>query len=157
MVFDGGGVQGVLEEQGGEEFFDAAVWTGWRVDLGGGGGGDQVEVFGGGGADGVDPELWWDGLPGVFGVSVSGGAGEVQHGAVRVWPHPPLRVVFEEVMPPAVGVGVVRGGFSAVFGVLVVNVSRWSSSQRQTGCRQDGNRQVSTRAAIWSRWSCRGR
>ena len=31
------------------------------------------------------------------------------------------------------------------------NGSRWSMSHRQAGCRQDGNWQVSVRAADWSR------
>ena len=110
MVFDGSGGQGVPDQDGGEEFFDVAGWSGFGVGEGGGWGDEVVEVVGGVGADGVHPQLWWGGLPAVFGVVVAGGAGEVQHGAVGVGVDLPFGVVLEKVVTFAVGVDVFWGG-----------------------------------------------
>ena len=110
LVFDGSGGEGVPDQDGGEEFFDVAGWSGFGVGEGGGWGDEVVEVVGGVGADGVHPQLWWGGLPAVFGVVVAGGAGEVQHGAVGVGVDLPFGVVLEKVVTFAVGVDVFWGG-----------------------------------------------
>ena len=119
-VFDRPTGQGMPNQDVGEEFFDPAGRSGFRVDQGGGWGDEVVEVFGGVGTDGVHPQLWWGGLPAALGILVAGGAGEMQHRAVRVGPHPPFRVVLENVMPFTVGIDIFWGGFPTSFGVPVV-------------------------------------
>src|SRR6476659_11311737 len=66
-------------------------------------GGDEVEAFGDRGAGGADPQGGDGGLPTRFGVVVSGGAGEFQHGAGGVDPDPPAAVVLDQMVPAAEG------------------------------------------------------
>src|SRR6476659_1319040 len=84
--------------------------------------GDQVEAFGDRGAGGADPQSGDGGLPAPFGVVVTGGAGEFQHGPGGVDPDPPTAVVLDQVVPSAEGSGVLAAGFPALVGVPVVEL-----------------------------------